>query len=286
MKVFYRSEQVARTESFSRSALKPRLVVEDWLSTRDIKSQIHIQAFEPATEAQIALAHDPAFVQAVLACEAPNGFGNASESVAASLPYTSGSMIAAARHAVDHAEVTCSPTSGFHHAGYRQAQGFCTFNGLMVTAMTLKAEGKVNKLGIIDCDVHYGNGTDDIIRKLGVDWIRHYTMGEVFSSRAEALKGRFERWLQIAIDRCQDCDLVLYQAGADPHIDDPLGGVLTTAQLAERDRMMFTGLGHKPMVWNLAGGYQVAAGTTDAETLAPVLELHRQTARLHCRVLG
>jgi hypothetical protein len=34
-----------------------------------------------------------------------------------------------------------------------------------------------------------------------------------------------------------DCDVLLYQAGADPHINDPLGGWLTTAQLRERDRI-------------------------------------------------
>jgi acetoin utilization deacetylase AcuC-like enzyme len=51
-------------------------------------------------------------------------------------------------------------------------------------------------------------------------------------------------------------DLLLYQAGADPHIDDPLGGFLTTDELAERDRIVFSvakeiGI---PVVWNLAGG--------------------------------
>jgi acetoin utilization deacetylase AcuC-like enzyme len=34
-----------------------------------------------------------------------------------------------------------------------------------------------------------------------------------------------------------DCEVLLYQAGADPHINDPLGGWLTTAQLRERDRI-------------------------------------------------
>jgi len=66
-------------------------------------------------------------------------------------------------------------------------------------------------------------------------------------------------------------DLLIYQAGADPHIDDPLGGFLTTAELAERDRIVFT-VAKKigiPVVWNLAGGYQ--------QPLARVLEIHRNT---------
>ena len=94
-----------------------------------------------------------------------NGFGNRNAQVAASLPYTSGSLLAAARHALEHRENVCSPTSGFHHAGYDSAEGFCTFNGLMVTALALLEEGVVRSIGILDCDAHYGNGTDDIVQR-------------------------------------------------------------------------------------------------------------------------
>ena len=68
-----------------------------------------------------------------------------------------------------------------------------------------------------------------------------------------------------------DCDLLIYQAGADQHVSDPLGGFLTTAELAERDRIVFS-MGKKigiPVVWNLAGGYQ--------NPLEKVLEIHRNT---------
>ena len=68
-----------------------------------------------------------------------------------------------------------------------------------------------------------------------------------------------------------DCDLLIYQAGADPHINDPLGGFLTTAELAERDQIVFSAAkaGGIPLVWNLAGGYQ--------EPVAHILEIHRNT---------
>ena len=79
---------------------------------------------------------------------------------------------------------------------------------------------------------------------------------------------------------------MLCQAGADPHIDDPLGGTLTTAQMRERDRTVFQQLGHLPMVWNLAGGYQVVKGDTEAQRMEPVLALHRETAGLHCEIFG
>lgn len=284
MKVFYRREQVAPPQASSPSAHKPRLVVEDWAGHRRI--HVEICSFEPVTEAQMARAHDPAFVRGVLASEIANGFGNCSAGVAASLAYTSGSMVAAAEHSVLHREVVCSPTSGFHHAGYGTAAGYCTFNGLMVTALALKDAGLVNRVAILDCDAHYGNGTDHIIRRLGIDWIEHHTQGLRFYSANDAGDGQYERWLAQAIEKCLDCDLVLFQAGADPHIDDPLGGILTTAQMNARDRMVFEKLGHLPLVWNLAGGYQVVAGKTGAGEIEPVLALHRETARLHCEMFG
>jgi acetoin utilization deacetylase AcuC-like enzyme len=286
MKVFYRQEQAARTQSFSPSAFKPALVVADWLGRADIP--VEVIGFEPVSPSQLAVAHDPAFVQGILSGELRNGFGNTDPGVAASLPYTTGSLVAAAEHALLHREAVCSPTSGFHHAGHASAEGFCTFNGLMVAAMLMHQQGLAQRVGIIDCDVHWGNGTDQIIRKLGTRWIQHHTMGAHIHGRSDAGAGGFERWLDGAIQACMDCDLVIYQAGADPHVDDPLGGVLTTQQMSARDRRVFERLGHKPLVWNLAGGYQVLSGDglSDAQQIEPVLALHRETARLHCEILG
>ena len=57
------------------------------------------------------------------------------------------SLLSAARGALSNGLVACSPTSGFHHAGYESGYGYCTFNGLMVCALALKAEGKVSRVG-------------------------------------------------------------------------------------------------------------------------------------------
>ena len=70
----------------------------------------------------------------------------------------------------------------------------------------------------------------------------------------------------------------MYQAGADPHVDDPLGGWLTTEQLAERDHIVFESardLGI-PVAWNLAGGYQ--------NPLRKVLDIHDNTLRAAAHV--
>ena len=181
--VFYTPLMVAQTGSFSPSAAKPKAAVASWLKLGIVLSII---APEPATFEDIARAHLPDFVDAVLSCRSANGFGNRSKEVAASLPYTSGAMLAAAREALRNGRVAAAPCSGFHHAGYSNANGFCTFNGLMVTAMALHASGEVKRVGILDFDQHYGDGTDDIIDHLRIDWVEHFTAGRHFHLSAEA----------------------------------------------------------------------------------------------------
>jgi acetoin utilization deacetylase AcuC-like enzyme len=222
----------------------------------------------PATFEQLCLAHDPDYVRSVLALRLANGFGNHLPEVAASLPWTSGAMLGAARLALDDG-CAVAPVAGFHHAGHDQGGGYCTFNGLMVAALTLHGEGRVRRVGILDFDQHYGNGTTDIIRELGLDWVEHYSAG-AWWDRPDQARAFLEE-IPAILRRFANCDLLLYQAGADPHLDDPLGGWLDTAQLRERDRRVFSGCVAMalPVAWNLAGGYQT--------NLRRVLDIHDNT---------
>ena len=182
-------------------------------------------------------------------------------------------MLVAAREALSNGQVACAPVSGFHHAGYAGGGGFCTFNGLMITALALKREGRVSRVGILDLDQHWGDGTHDIIRYLGLDWVSHHSPGPESPRASDA--ARYLRRLPAIVGSFHDCDLLLYQAGADAHVDDPLGGWLTSEQLAERDRIVFdvTSTIGVPVAWNLAGGYQ-----RDADGgIEPVLAIHRRT---------
>ena len=268
MPVFYTPLMAAEAGSFSPSAAKPSAVVASW---RKLDVALKVIAPEPASVQYLARAHLPAFVDAVLSCRSDNGFGNRSKAIAASLPHTSGAMLAAAREALRNGRVAVAPCSGFHHAGYANAGGFCTFNGLMVAAMALHAAGEVKRVGILDFDHHYGDGTDNIIDRLHIDWIRHYSAGEHYGSPADAT--RFLSSIPGLVARMKGCDVILYQAGADPHINDPLGGWLTTAQLFERDFLVFQVAAELgiPVAWNLAGGYQTPQRR--------VLEIHDNTMR-------
>jgi len=265
--VFFSERQVADISSFSPSAGKPAKVVASWAQLG-----IPLRVIEPVpvTIDQLALAHERDFVEDTLAGRRPNGFGSKSPAVAASLPWTSGSLLSAAREALRNRQVAVAPCSGFHHAGYAHSGGFCTFNGLMVTATTLLDEGAVGRIGILDCDHHYGDGTQNIIDVLGLkDRVQHFSAGREYclAKQAEAFLAR----LPGVVKAFAGCDLLLYQAGADPHVNDLLGGWLTERQLAERDRIVFAtarriGL---PVAWDLAGGYQY--------DLRQVLDLHDNT---------
>lgn len=268
--VFFQPEMAANAGSFSPSAGKPPKVVADWHAHG---LPIKVRGFTPVDEDTLGLAHDPAFVRGVLRGEIANGFGNKRPEVAASLRHTTGAMLAAAEEALDNGRVACAPVSGFHHAGYAQAEGFCTFNGLMVTALALKLDEMVGEVGILDLDQHWGNGTQAIIQKLGTPWIKHHSSGREHPGPDEA-----EDYLARLPDLVRefiDCSVLLYQAGADAHVKDPLGGWMTDEQLARRDRIVFETAAEMrlPVAWNLAGGYQ-----TDRQGgIGPVLAIHRRT---------
>jgi len=301
LKVFFNEKQATEAQtSFSPSAKKPKILVEQWLETGQPIEVI--SDFEPATMEQFYRAHEKEHIDAVMAGKKNNGFFNNLPEIAATLPWTTGSLMAAAIHAWENKTITMSPTSGFHHATQDASMGFCTFNGLMTTALELLQRG-VSKVGILDLDHHYGNGTADIIKwVVGTDgWenfepmedrFHHYTVGGDirFNKVVAEHDGRVyyawnggdatEKWLENLpkiIAGFEGCDLVIFQAGADPHIDDPCHkmldavGALTTEQFLQRDRMVFEGLSalQMPIAWNLAGGYQ--------KPLQKVLDIHTQT---------
>ncbi|HXU92486.1 MAG TPA: hypothetical protein VFP33_02395 [Gallionella sp.] len=269
--VFYSGRMNANVDSLSPSAAKPALVVASWL-----EKQFQIELIEPraVADSDIKLVHDPAYVDAIFSGKTRNAFGNNSLEVAHTFPFTVGSMLDAAMRALDNGKVAVAPCSGFHHASYGVGRGFCTFNGLMITAMKLKQVGRIDRIGILDFDMHYGDGTAQLIEQHhAADWIEHYTAGREYQSRYQATE--FLERIPEMVSEMRDCDLILYQAGADPHVNDPLGGFLTTEQLQLRDRLVFATAKKLavPIAWNLAGGYQEDA----SGGIRPVLDIHDNT---------
>jgi acetoin utilization deacetylase AcuC-like enzyme len=256
-------QQVDDNTSYSPSAGKPRLVVERWLNSG---LPVEIRSYEPLTADQIALAHDPSYVEGIITGRINNGFGNTLPSVAQSLLWTTGSVVAATRYAAQTRALAASPTSGFHHACYSSGGGFCTFNGLVIAAQMLKREGLIERIGIIDVDCHAGNGTDDIIERLGLDFIQHWSFGNQSFGHDPA--HRFLQELPEVVASMSDVDVVIAQLGADMSAHDPLGGVLDNEEMRLRDRIILTGIARLGIgcCWVNAGGYQ--------NPISKVVDLH------------
>lgn len=266
-------QQAESIESYSPSASKPARAVASWVAGG---LPVEVRSFDPAPVSLLQRVHDPDFVDGVLAGRRRNGFGNTNASVAASLPWTTGSMVAAAREALRNGRVACSPTSGFHHAHRATATKFCTFNGLVAAVVAVLDDGFLGKVGILDMDAHWADGTLDVLGSLPKveAQVEHFSFGGDRRGPVTTLSGVRE-WMPgfpaIVEDMASRCGLILYQAGADPHIEDPLGGLMTTEQMRLRDMIVFRTCARMgvPVAWNLAGGYQIP--------LHRVLRLHDAT---------
>ena len=237
--------------------------------------------FKPIVRENLYRVHMPSYVDGVLDGEIANGFSTKDPQIARSLLASNGSMLAAAQHAMAFDGVACSASQGFHHAGYAYGGGYCTFNGLMLTAAKLLDARAVEHVLIIDGDAHYGDGTDDIIDRLEMQMdVTNITRGEGMGPAMEPWSTSM--WLDwtVGLIEKHGPGIILYQAGADAWIDDPYGsGYLDRLQLAKRDRGIFLGAKEAgvPLVWNLAGGYS----TPIERTLAIHLETLAQSDKVY-----
>jgi acetoin utilization deacetylase AcuC-like enzyme len=176
-----------------------------------------------------------------------------------------GGTILAAKLALDRG-LACNTAGGTHHAFPSYGSGFCIFNDLAIASRLLQQLGRVNKILIIDLDVHQGDGTAYIFQ----DDESVFT----FSMHCEAnFPGKKQQsdldvplpegldddgYLQILARYLPDLltqvkpDLVLYDAGVDPHVGDRLG------KLAMSDRGLYR---REMMVLStcVAAGYPIAS---------------------------
>jgi acetoin utilization deacetylase AcuC-like enzyme len=194
---------------------------------------------------------------------------------------TSGGCLAAAREALRHG-TSAALASGFHHACGDHGEGFCTFNGLVVTADALVAAGEASRIAVLDLDLHYGNGTAQLasdrphlfaVSVYGNDYwanepfrdvsIRRHVDGENHRSYALPAGCNREtllRTLSAALSLIEEFrpNILLFQAGADPYREDPYSPLaLDHDDLLARDKHVFEFAESRdiPVAWVLAGGY-------------------------------
>jgi acetoin utilization deacetylase AcuC-like enzyme len=161
---------------------------------------------------------------------------------------------------------------GTHHAFAGRGEGYCVFNDSAIAARAMRARGLVERILVVDTDVHQGNGTAAILRgesstfTFSIHGAKNFPFRKEESDLDVALPdgaddGKFlealEDGLEVALERSR-ADLAIYLAGADAYEDDRLGRLSVSKEgLAERDRLVLESCRSRgiPVAVTMAGGY-------------------------------
>lgn len=203
-----------------------------------------------------------------------------------------GATIAAARLAVETGGCGFHIGGGFHHAFADHGEGFCIFNDIAIAIRELQQTGQIRRAAVIDVDAHQGNGTADLFRHDPLVKTASIHNREIYPPRQAETPSTIEIGLPAGADDtaylhaldpmlpdmlgnpADRPDLLIYVAGADPFVEDQLGGLaLTKAGLRRRDDLVLRAAkAHGvPTAVVLAGGY--------ARRAEDVVDIHCQTAR-------
>ncbi|RMF04515.1 MAG: histone deacetylase [Chloroflexi bacterium] len=182
-----------------------------------------------------------------------------------------GGTILTAQLALRHG-LACNTAGGTHHAHANFGSGFCIFNDLAVAARYVQHAGLAHKILIVDLDVHQGDGTaaifagDPTVFTLSMHCQKNFPFRKQQSNLdvplAEGLgDGDYLRVLADTLPGVLEMfrpDLVLYDAGVDPHHADRLGKLaLTDDGLLRRDRLVLETCLRRgfPVATVVGGGY-------------------------------
>jgi acetoin utilization deacetylase AcuC-like enzyme len=262
-----------------------------------------MDAIDPreATEEELTLVHDAAVVaRAKAVCERGRGVLDRGDTVVSAGSWraallAAGGAVEAAERVRDgrwtNALVACRPPG--HHAERSASMGFCVFNNVAVAAAHLRAQG-VERVAIVDFDVHHGNGTQDVFWEdpsvlyaslhqfpwypgTGAATERGAGAGEGATLNCPMPAGSGDvEWLRVfeaqvvpALDAF-DPQFLLVSAGFDAHLADPLSGTRVTEAGFRRMTELLLDVARRrcggKLVACLEGGYDLSALASSVET--------------------
>jgi acetoin utilization deacetylase AcuC-like enzyme len=254
---------------------------------------------DPASDEQILRAHDAGYLRRV-----QGGQLTPQEIRRIGLPWSPelverarrsvGGTIGACRAALRQG-IAVNLSGGTHHASRDRGQGYCLFNDSVIAARAMQAEGRAQRVVVLDCDVHQGNGTailaagDPTLFTFSIHNEQNFPLHKEPSDLDIGLEDgtgdeEYLAALEAGVQRALDlagADLAIYLAGADPYEGDLLGRLaLSKAGLAQRDRLVL-GLcldGGLPVAAVMAGGY--------GRWIEDTVEIHLQTVRIAAEMAG
>jgi acetoin utilization deacetylase AcuC-like enzyme len=254
----------------------------------------------PATREEIEWVHDAAYVEAflhgTLSAQAIRRIGFPwSESLVKRTLCSVGGTLAAAREALETSYGGVL-AGGTHHAFRAEGSGFCVFNDIAVAAkwMLDPKHGGLERVAVVDCDVHQGDGTAQIFE----DDARVFTLSLHGRKNFPFRKQRSRMDIELEdgtedeeylsdLGAAMDAALtwkpqaIFFQSGVDGLACDTLGRLaLTHDGLRRRDRMVLSACREHgiPAVVTLGGGY--------GRPLEATVEAHANTFRTALDIFG
>lgn len=227
------------------------------LLDESIVKPMQVQRPEPAPRRCLECVHDPDYVNAILTQTLDPKHARRiglpiTEAVAARSLAANGGTMLTARLALEHG-LACNTAGGSHHAFAEEGSGFCVFNDVAVAARFLLEESRVERILVVDLDVHQGDGTAKIFENDARVFTFSMHCRTNFPARKqisdldialepgtgdEAYLRTLEETLPALLSLHRP-DLVFYNAGVDPHCEDKLGRLdLTDDGLFRREHFV------------------------------------------------
>jgi acetoin utilization deacetylase AcuC-like enzyme len=232
---------VAIEKMLDESGLRARCVRPDW---------------QPATSQQLERVHDPSYVEGIERYAAAGGGRIEADTVISErssevAQFAAGAICDALRRVIGGEDQTalCLVRPPGHHARPHDAMGFCLFGNVAVGTAAALEELQLDRILIVDWDVHHGNGTQEMFwtsgrvgflsihrwpfypgtgdsdetgSGAGIGMIANVPVG--FGTPTDEYHDRFERTLSDLAAKVQP-QLVMISAGFDAHRQDPVGSL-------------------------------------------------------------
>ncbi|MGK2284968.1 histone deacetylase family protein [Pedomonas sp. V897] len=274
--IFHHPGYVASLPAGHRFPMSKYAAVVEELKRLGSDDFAEFHSAEPVPRAVVERAHEVAYVAQLFALDVDPAIEKrigfpVTEQVLRRARYSSGGTLAAARRALEVGAAS-NAAGGSHHAHPGFGSGYCVLNDVGVAASQLLAEGAVERILVVDLDVHQGDGTAAMfaaeprvftfsmhceanfpVRKMASDLDVGLPVGMGDADYLSLLETHLPRILERHRPR-----LVFYNAGVDVHAEDRLGRLsLTDEGLAARDRYVARcclGAGI-PFVTVMGGGY-------------------------------
>ncbi len=271
--------------------------------------QVAVFSPQPASVEQVELVHTPSHVKRILKTAEQHITSLAPDTPASAKTYMAAWLAAGAGiQGVDCLmDGTCEAFFALvrppgHHALANRAGGFCIFNNIAIAARYAAARYGIERILIIDWDIHHGNGLNDLFYEdptvyyySSHDPLLYPYSGELAETGSGAGEGYT---MNVPIDREMTDDdmvylyrhtvlpiiagyrpqLILAAAGFDAHTEDPIGRARFTetvysriTQMLVRARATYTETSPPPIFFSLEGGYDTRALTRSVRAVIEAL---------------